>query len=173
MRAWSKNASTVGWPAARIRTPLVSLIAVATLAAAPALTACGGPTRSVAAFCSTYRDEKAQFLKRYASTGQPIASNDPQALSKSLKEIMMGLQSLGDGTIILTKLDKVAPEDIEPDMAAVVESWKSMQKTMGDEAGHITNPGGLLGDIVKGTIAAVEANGPWTRVSDYTSQHCT
>jgi hypothetical protein len=140
-------------------------------AAAVLLAACGGsdgPTRSVQKFCDTYSSQKTSFQSKYA----PLESGDPQSGEAVLTDLVMGFRSLGDVTMILTKLDDTAPTDIEPDVAAVLDSWKGMQGTLGDEASNVLNPGGLLGAVLKGLLASVEASGSWNRVGDYIETNC-
>lgn len=135
------------------------------------LAACSGsePTRSVTNFCNTYNTEKANFQSKYA----PLESGDqPQNGEAVLTDLIMGFQSLGDVSVILTKLDNVAPSDIEPDVAAVLDSWKGMQDSLGDEASNVLNPGGLLGAMLKGLLASVESGGSWNRVGDYIEKNC-
>ena len=120
-------------------------------------------------FCSTYNSEKSKFQSQYGSLGQ---SGGTQSAGAALTNLMLGFQSLGDVTVILTKMDKTAPNDIEPDMAAVLDSWKGMQTTLGDEASNAFNPKGLVGAILKGLLASAESNGSWTRVSDYIQRNC-
>jgi len=145
------------------------LVAVAGVVALCATTGCSSePERSAAKFCSTYHSEKAKFQAKYT----PMESSSPKDLGGVLTNLMMGFQSLGDGTVIFTKLDKVAPDDIEPDVKAVLDSWKGMQDTMGDEAANAFNPGGLIGTMFKGMLASIESQGSWNRVGDYIQTHC-
>jgi hypothetical protein len=133
----------------------------------------GGTTRSEQAFCSTYATEKSQFLQKYSDLSQPIPTTGPDGgLSTALSDIVQGVQSLGDATVILTKLDKVAPSPIEPDMDAVLASWKQEQDTLGDEAGHAFDPAGALGDVFKGIFQSIESEGSWERVNAYIAAHC-
>jgi hypothetical protein len=139
------------------------------IALAASLSGCSSATaRSVSNFCSTYHSEKAKFQAKYA----PMESSNPQNLGGTLINLMMGFQSIGDGTVIFTKLNKVAPDDIEPDVKAVLDSWKGMQSTMGDEAANAFNPTGMLGAMFKGILASMESQGSWTRVGDYIQTHC-
>ena len=48
----------------------------------------------------------------------------------ALTNVILGIQSLGDVSVIFDRLDKVAPDDIEPDVAAVKKSWDQMMDTM-------------------------------------------
>jgi hypothetical protein len=156
---------------ATVRVRVVSTCAAGALV----LAGCGasggdGPIRSVRTFCDTYASEKAQFLSRYSSIGEGGAS---ESGAQVLTDLVLGIQSLGDVSVILAKLDKVAPDDIEPDVAAVQASWKDMQGTLGDEASNAFNPTGLVGAMLKGLLLSAESNGSWQRVGVYIQQHCT
>ncbi len=157
------RASTRRWPI--LRSVLLSGLVVVVVG--PLLQACAGDGRSVEAFCSTYREEKEKFQDTYSGIGSN--SDDPDQV---LTDLMLGIQSLGDVSVILDKLDKVAPEDIEPDVAAVKKSWDDMTAGMGDQASQALNPGGLLGGMLKGLILGAQSNGSWTRVGQYITDHC-
>lgn len=158
--------------AARSRAARFFAASVATAVTALVLGGCGNqePARSVEKFCSTYNSEKAQFLSRYGSVGK--SNNGSPTARSALTDLLYGFQSLGDVTVIFTKLEKVAPDEIEPDMAAVLDSWKGMQGTLGDEASNALNPKGMVGAILKGLVASAQSNGSWTRVSDYIQHNC-
>ncbi len=74
--------------------------------------------------------------------------------------------------MIFDRLDKVAPDDIEPDVAAVQKSWDQMMDTLGDEAKNAFNPSGMLGAMVKGMLLSASSNGSWQRLGDYISENC-
>lgn len=126
-------------------------------------------TRSVKNFCDTYRSQKAQFQGKYASLESGAT---PTNAAGVMTDLVMGLQSLGDVSVILQKLDAVAPPDIEPDVAAVLSSWKSMESTLGDEASNAFNPTGLFGTFVKGLLVSAESGGSWQRLGNYVQQNC-
>ena len=126
--------------------------------------------RSVEAFCDTYDSEKAAFQERYASVGQPSAGGDEAG--KIFVDLLLAMQSLGDATVILTKLEEKAPEEISADMSAVTQSWKDMQGTMGDQVSNAFDPAGLLGSTMKGLLLAAQSNGSWTRVGKYIESNC-
>jgi hypothetical protein len=154
---------------ARWHKPLSVTVAAAACLVMAGCSGSTAPTRSVKQFCDTYNSEKSKFQSKYA----PLESGGtPKTAGGILTDLLMGFQSLGDATVILTKLDKVAPDDIEPDVAAVLDSWKGMQGTLGDEASNAFNPQGLIGAMLKGMLASVESNGSWTRVGNYVQQHC-
>lgn len=137
-------------------------LAVALAAVAALVSGCG-PSRSVEAFCTTYHDEKQAFIERYSGT-----TNIPQdaSIGQAFSAMSAGLSSLGDTVIIFDKLDKVAPEDIEPDVAAVRDS---MKKTIDQAGGMATDP---LGSFLGGFLTAMTSQGSWQRVSDYVSVKC-
>jgi hypothetical protein len=147
-------------------------IATALVAVVVVLGGCSGssvPSRSVKKFCATYNSEKATFQSKYSAVGQ---GGSAASGTQILTDLILGFQSLGDVSVILAKLDKVAPDDIEPDVAAVQASWKDMQGTLGDEASNAFNPTGLVGAMVKGLLMSVESNGSWQRVGDYVQHNC-
>lgn len=153
----------------RSRRSFAGVLAVVLALSVPACSGSDSPTRSEKSFCDTYNSEKAKFQSKYASLESGPA---PQTAGGIIANLLLGFQSLGDATVILTKLEKVAPNDIEPDVAAVLESWKSVQGTLGDEATNALNPRGLVGVVLRGLITSAESGGSWTRVGNYVQQHC-
>ncbi len=124
----------------------------------------GGEERSVENFCATYQEEKEKFQERY----ERMDTSDNATLSN----LLLGIQSLGDVSVVLESLEEAAPPDIEPDMAEVAQSWEEMLDVMGDQAENALNPPGLLGATLKGALMALASQGSWTRVSDYISDNC-
>lgn len=155
---------TVPWSRTR-----AALAVVCLLAAVPVLQSCSDEKdeRTVENFCATYADQKKEFLARYESI-------DPNATDGTtvLTNLILGIQSLGDVTLIFQALDKVAPDDIEPDVAAVLKSWEGMQSTLGDEAENAFNPGGMIGAMLKGLLMSIQSNGSWTRLGQYITDNC-
>ena len=101
---------------------------------------CGGPKRSAAAFCKTLVSEKQRFLSTY--------DNSKQA---PLQSMFTGLASVGEIPVIFDKLDKVAPDDIEPDVAAVRDSFKQQINGLG---GAASNPfGAFASELISGLVA--------------------
>ena len=123
--------------------------------------------RSVEAFCSTYSEEKESYVEKYDKASDAIKSaGEEDPLAGLLGGTVMVAQSLGDTIIIFDKLDKVAPEDIEPDVAAVRDSLKSQLESVSDMA---SNP---LGALVGGLFQGLASGGSWQRVSDYLVENC-
>jgi hypothetical protein len=145
--------------------------ASAALVATASVAACGSnaPTRSITSFCNTYNSEKAKYENKYSSLA---SGSTPQNAGEIVTDLVMGFQSLGDAVIIFDKLDRVAPMNIEPDVAAVRDSLKNIEGTMGDEASNAFNPQGLLGAVFKGVLSSLESGGSWTRVGNYVQRHC-
>lgn len=126
------------------------------------LTACSSP-RSPEAFCETYETEKAAFIEKYS--GSTNVSKDA-SLDQVLGALFSGLASLGDAVVIFDKLDKVSPDDIEPDVARVRDSLQKQIDSAGDMA---SNP---LGGLAAGLLTAGTSTGSWQRVSDFVTVHC-
>jgi hypothetical protein len=122
---------------------------------ATTLSACGGTARSVAAFCATLAKEKQEFLATYDNTNQP-----------PLQALIKGLASIGEIPVIFDKLDKVAPADIEPDVAQVRDNFKQQISQLG---GVASNP---LGGLAAGLFSSLVAAGTFLRVSNYIAANC-
>jgi hypothetical protein len=137
------------------RRTAVALLLVAIVGTALAACSDGGHERSARAFCATLTSEKQRYLEDYDSTGQ-----DP------LDSLVKGLGSIGEIPVIFDKLDKVAPPEIEPDVAATRDAFQHQIDSIGDAA---SNP---LGALAAGIVSGLVANGPFTRVSEYITEHC-
>lgn len=100
------------------------------------------PTRSVAAFCSIYKQEDARLAKSYGDTYgvHPFkhTSNNPH-----------------DFVTALGKLDAVAPKEIEPDVKTLKLLFEKIDK-----------------DPSQALSASLSGMGAESSVSDWTTQHC-
>ena len=100
------------------------------------------PTRSVAAFCSTYKQEDAILAKGYGDTYSvhPFthSSNNPH-----------------DFVVALGKLDAVAPRQIEPDVKTLKQIFVTIDK-----------------DPSQALSASMSGYGAEDDVQNWTSQHC-
>jgi len=130
---------------------------------AMALVAAGGgvwwfrrPTRSVEAFCKTYFSERSSYLKRYDNAQQ----------QNGLGSLLTVTAAIGDVPEIFDKLDKVAPDNIEPDVSAVSAS---LHKSIDALGGTASDP---LQALSAGIVQSLLAAGPWQRVSDYVNTNC-
>lgn len=107
-----------------------------------AIIASSGPTRSVAAFCSTYKQEDARLAKSYGDTYSvhPFtnSSNNPR-----------------DFVVALSNLDAVAPKEIEPDVKTLKLLFEKIDK-----------------DPSQAISASLSGLGAELNVSGWTTQHC-
>jgi len=107
-----------------------------------AIIASSGPTRSVAAFCNTYKQEDARLAKSYGDTYSvhPFtqSSNNPH-----------------DFVVALSNLDDVAPKEIEPDVKTLKQLFEKIDK-----------------DPSQALSASLSGLGAESNVSDWTTQHC-
>jgi hypothetical protein len=72
-----------------------------------------------------------------------------------------------DLEIFFDKLDKVAPDDIEPDVGVVRDSLQKQIDALGS-----STPGGLLGTAWQQMAIGLTSQGSWQRVDQYTSANC-
>ena len=100
------------------------------------------PTRSIAAFCSTYKQQDAVLAKSYGDTYSvhPFthSSNNPH-----------------DFVVALTKLDAVAPSQIEPEVKTLKQIFVTIDK-----------------DPSQALSASVSGLGAEDDVQNWTSQSC-
>lgn len=141
--------------------------AMAALVAMAAATAGCAPQRSVESFCSTYWNEKTAYVDKYERAADGVrAVSDQEPLLGLLSGTAMLAQASGDVIVIFDKLDKVAPDDIEPDVAAIRDTLKSQAEKA---PGAISDP---LGTIVGGLVQSLMVSGSWQRVGDYVITNC-
>lgn len=137
-----------------------ALAAAAALGATVGLAACGS-NRSVEAYCSVFYGEGQQLRSQWAAAG---SSEDPFA---GLAAVFSAPRDLA---VFFDKLDKVAPEEIEPDVAELRDAFQQQADSLGSQAGGVLdNPlGALAGSLAAGLSTA----GVEQRVDDYTLKNC-
>jgi hypothetical protein len=139
------------------------------LAAAALLAACGGdsgPTRSVSSFCSTLASEKEAYLSKYDTRADTIESSSLDDFSKAFASLGSAVEAMGDAVRIFDRLDRVAPDDIQPDVAAIRDS---LQKQIDNAGDAVSNP---LGALAGGLVSGLSTMGSWQRVEDYIETNC-
>lgn len=100
------------------------------------------PTRSVAAFCSMYKQENARLAKSSGDT-------------YSLHPFTHDSSNPHDFVVALGNLDAVAPSDIEPDVKTLKLLFEKIDK-----------------DPSQGFSASMSGLGAESNVADWTTQHC-
>lgn len=136
------------------------------LASALALTACTSQ-RSPQAFCKVYWQQKHDYLARYgAAAAQTEAAGKKHPMLGVFSGLVTTFAAIGDIEIIFDKLDRVAPDDIEPDVAKIRDSLKSQTDSAG---GAYKDP---IGTVVGGLVSGLTTVGSWQRVSEYVVQQC-
>lgn len=135
---------------------LVLLLTLATL------TGCA-PKRSVAAFCGVIKDQSLQLHAKYMQADQGAHSN---TFTGEMQYLGAALGTEGDMELMFRKLDQVAPDDIEPDVAQVLEAYQKAQDAAG---GSFTNPLGALGGSL---VAGLSSMGAEHDIETYVNQNC-
>jgi hypothetical protein len=149
-----------------IRSSISALLGV--LLAASITSACGGPARSVAAFCQTYNQQKTAYLAKYnAIDSQLNADENSDPLAAAFGGLGSSLEAMGDVVVIFDRLDQVAPPNIEPDVKAIYNSLVNEENDMSNAA---SNP---LGALAGGLVTGLMTSGSWQRVGDYVTSNCT
>jgi hypothetical protein len=124
-----------------------------------ALAACGGPTRSVASYCSYFYGRgsalRNRWLRADSNTGQnPFA--DLSAVFSALPE----------ASSFMHELSLRAPEAIAPAVNTLAEAFK---QTSEQEADAGSDP---LGALAGGLMTGLAASGAEQQFNEYTQQHC-
>jgi hypothetical protein len=126
-----------------------------------------GDGRSVESFCSTYWDQKEAYLDKYATRSQQVAAAGEQdPLLGVIGGLGSSIEAMGDVVIIFEKLDKVAPDDIEPDVAAIRDALKESVNNAGEA---VSNP---LAALAGGLMSGLATMGSWQRLGDYVVTNC-
>lgn len=140
---------------------------VCAIAVIAVVAGCGdGETRSAASFCSRLQKEKAAYLGKYNARSESLASSGLDDLTKGLASFGSAFEAMGDVVIIFDKLERVAPDDIQPDVAAIHDSLKKQIDSAGDS---FKNP---LGALAGGLVSGLTTMGSWRRVEQYIEANC-
>lgn len=125
-----------------------------------------GSGRSPEKFCAVYREEKQAYLSRMNDANGTLnsaSSGDTGALFGGLAQ---ALSTVTDLPHMFDRLDKVAPEEIEPDVAAVRDY---LQKSIDSAGDAVQNPGGAL---VNGLLGSFQVSNSFNRVGKYVQATC-
>jgi hypothetical protein len=123
------------------------------------LTGCGGPTRSVASYCSYFYGEGGHLRERW------IKSSDSES-NNPFGELSSVFADLPEAASFMHELSLRAPETIAPDVQTLSEAVKRVSEQMGAAA---TDP---LGALAGGMMDGMETSGAEQRVNAYTEQYC-
>ncbi|TFV88575.1 hypothetical protein [Blastococcus sp. CT_GayMR16] len=123
------------------------------------LAACGG--RSVEAYCETFYGEGQELRQQWIDAGN---TEDPFAAMGTIFSAPRDLAAFFD------RLEKVAPDDIQPDVAQLRDAFQQQADSMGDTAaGMFSNP---LGTALGSLAAGMSTSGASQRVDAYTLENC-
>lgn len=121
------------------------------------LVAChDGSTRSVSAYCKTFFEYGKQLRAEYQG-----AQN-----SDLLTQAAKAIEAPQELATFFSRLDKVAPSDIEPDIAVIRNAFQKESDNLGPAA---ANP---LAGLITNLLTGLTSTGSWQRVNDWTDEHC-
>lgn len=130
--------------------------AVTALLLAGTLAGCGSG-RSVEAYCDTFYGKGGELRQRYIDAD---AKNDPL---QSLVTVLGVPQDLAN---LFAELEKVAPEDIQPDVKTLQQAFQKQADQVGD------SPADPLTGLANGIILGLATSGPYNRVNAWTEKNC-
>jgi hypothetical protein len=116
-----------------------------------------GSQRSVEAYCKTFYGYGKEIRDRGMAANR---SQDPVRMLQTLASTPRDLYALFD------RLQKVAPDEIEPDVATLRDAFKRQADSLGSDAGHPF--AGLFQGLMMGLATAPAEQ----RVDDWTKRNC-
>ncbi|MGY1728095.1 hypothetical protein ACI79J_14090 [Geodermatophilus sp. SYSU D01062] len=150
--------------AGRIRSNVLEKRAVVTfgglVAVSVTLTACG-QGRSVEAYCDVFYGEGQELRDAWTQAGN---TDDPLAGMAAM------FSAPRDLATFFGRLAEVAPDEIEPDVAALHDAFQEQADSLGSQAGELMdNP---LGALAGAFAAGLSTSGAEQRVNQYTLDNC-
>jgi hypothetical protein len=124
-----------------------------------ALTACGSPTRSAAAYCHYFYGQGGPLRNHWIEASNRN-SQDPFA------ELSSVFADLPEAANFMHQLSLRAPETIAPEVQALATGFQQVASQMG---GAASDP---LGALAGGFVLGMETSEAEQRVNKYTLQHC-
>lgn len=136
-----------------------SLLIVPFLVSALTLAACGGPTRSVASYCSYFYGQGGRLREQWRQSGANASQNPLGALTTAFAAVP-------ELASFMHELSLRAPDEIAPDVQMLADAFKRLSEQEGSAA---SDP---LGALAGGIVGGLAASGAEQRVNAYTMQHC-
>jgi hypothetical protein len=149
----------------RLTLTIIAAAALSTLA----LSACGGPERSAAAYCKAYHSGFDRIKSEHPDVDQYSSTQENPLLL-----LLNTVSAYGDVIALIGDMAKVAPDEIQSDTQRVHDSLKKQLDDLGDTAGDAVglDLGGLFGHAASSFIDALTNSGAMTRMGKYVFDHC-
>ena len=129
------------------------------------LLGCAESERSTEAYCASVVEQQDELAAKYNTRADELAESD-DGLLVLLGAAATAFEAQGDLGVYFDKLERVAPPEIQEDVAAVRDAFKSLADRAADDA---TNPLELLaGSLVEG----FQVQGSLDRVNTFTMDNC-
>lgn len=144
-----RNSRRIGWIATGAVVVLLAIFAVP-------WSSLFGPERSVASYCQVWQEEGTKLRDRQTAAQQ---SGD---IFAPITAAMAGPSDLAD---LFDKLDKVAPDEIEPDIKRYRDAWREVADSLKE--------GNLLNMLSKQMAIAAQTKGVESRINIWTQTNCT
>jgi len=120
------------------------------------------PDRSVKAYCKTFYDEGVKLHEKWSA--QTRQANESDNVFAAIATVAGSPRDLAD---YFGKLEKVAPDGIQSDVAAVRDAWRKMADSVGDQGAD------TLSMLAAGAFVGLSVAAAEQRVDTWTSSHCT
>lgn len=104
------------------------------LVSALVLGGCSSP-KTPESFCKVYHAEKAAYVEKNAAALKDVEGENDQGTA-ALKSLLALGTALGDIVVLMDKLAKAAPDDIEPDLRNIHDQLQKQLESAGDNIGN-------------------------------------
>jgi len=118
-----------------------------------------GPERSVTSYCRVWQEEGTKLRNRQIDAQRQGEGGDIFA------PITAAMAGPGDLADLFDKLDKVAPDEIEPDIRRYRDAWREVADSLKE--------GNLLNMLTKQMAIAAQTKGVESRINAWTQTNCT
>lgn len=125
----------------------------------------GGQERSTEEFCDTFESEAVRLRDKYESR---LSGLDSEADPLGSLLLAMGslVEAQGDFVVLLERLERAAPKEISPEVAAARDAMKKQVDAAGESLG---DPLGALGTSL---ITGLASLGSFEQVERFVRENC-
>lgn len=145
--------------AGRFQRSWVLALAAGVLLALP-MASCGGTTRSAAAVCHVFATDGVAFHDHYQHVADSMNSSNVFGSIADLASVPGRMAEL------LSKMDAVAPKDVEPAFASLASTFQQMASSEAQGALH------PLSGLASSLALALTSQGAFDEVNAYLTKHC-
>jgi hypothetical protein len=147
-------------PAPAPRRVVVTLAVLIALGGVAGVAVTWGPSRSVDAYCETYREQGKRLHDRLAA--ENLAARRADNVLAAMASVASSPREFAD---FFADLEEVAPDEIAPDVATLRDGWGAIADRLGDSPDPLSM-------LSTGLVVGLATGPAERRVEQWTSRHC-